>query len=154
MWPLFLFALVGGLAGAVAQGDRSVTADIELSEWTPPMQLALDLDTGRYVVRPSTATWPRIPGRPDPRHGTLQGDALRAIRANFADAVAKGVSDAGCVKADGKGYPGILLNASVPRMTLNTGYRELQASSIYGCWTRPAYVLHRALANTFDGKTP
>lgn len=154
MRPLFALAVVVGLTGAVDQDGASIIADIELSEWTPPMQLTLDLDTGRYVVRPSAAKWPRVSGRPDSRHGTLGEGALREIRAKFASAVAEGVSDAGCVKAGGKGYPDIISNAGVPRMTLNTGFRELQASSIYGCWTRPAYVLQRTLTNTFDRKTP
>ena len=140
--------------GTASKDDASITADIELSEWTPPMRVALNLGTGRYVIRPSSTTWPKIPGRPDPRHGTLQGEALRNIRAKFASAVAEGISDAGCVNANGKGYPGILSNAGVPRMTLNTGDRELQTSSIYGCWTRSAYGLHQALTNTFDRKTP
>lgn len=151
---LFALAVVVGLTGGVGQDGASIIADIELSEWTPPMQLTLDLDTGRYVVRPSAAKWPRVPGRPDPRHGTLGQEALREIRAKFASVVAEGVSDTGCVKAGGKGYSGIISNASVPRMTLNTGLCELQASSIYGCWTRPAHVLHRTLTNTFDRKTP
>ena len=114
MRPLFALAVIAGLSGPTSQDGASIMADVELFEWTPPMQLTLDLDTGRYVVRPSAAKRPRVPGRPDPRHGTWGEEALRDIRPKFAIAAAEGVSNTGASTRRAKATPPLYRTPACP----------------------------------------
>ncbi len=154
MRSLIALAMTCAVVTPPTGDDASVTADIELSEWTPAMRLSLNIVTGDYTIRPTTARWPRNAVRPEARHGTLTGEASRALRAKFVATMREGVAVPACVEANGQGYPGILSNAGVPRMTLDTGKRRLQSSPLYGCWTRSADDLYKALTDTFDRKTP
>ncbi|MDQ1158984.1 hypothetical protein QE385_003311 [Sphingomonas sp. SORGH_AS 950] len=131
---LYLAAVTAGFV-APNPGGGIIMTDIELSEWHPSMRLVLDLETGRYVIRPTAAKWPKGEVRPDPRHGTLAGEALHKVRALFGIAMDAGVANESCVKADGKGFPGIVSNASVPRLSLEAGERRIAAPAMYECWT-------------------
>lgn len=152
----FFFAALISQANALPpdSGGGIVTTDIELSEWHPSMRLVLDLETGRYVIRPTSAKWPKGEIRPDPRHGTLAGEALHKVRVLFGAAIDAGLANESCVKAGGKGFPGIISNASVPRLSLEAGGRRIVSPAMYECWTSAADSLQNALTETFDGKTP
>lgn len=155
MRSALLVALTIGLATVgQARQPRSLVADVERSEWMPPASLSLDLDSGRYSVKPPPIPWqPKAP-KPQVRTGVLTDEPLAEVRRAFAEVVAKGLSDRKCVAAGGAGYDIVLSNAGVPRMTINAGGRRLSAAAQYGCWTPAASALHRLLEQLFDRRTP
>lgn len=154
MMILFYVAALASGLGAPDPNGGIITTYIELSERHPSMRLVLDLETGRYTITPSAAKWPKGEIRPDPRHGILAGEALRRDRALFVAAMRAGLANDSCVKTGGKGFPAILSNASVPRLTLDLDERHMAAPAIHDCWTAAADTLQQALTETFDGKAP
>jgi hypothetical protein len=139
-------------AGAAPDAQRSGTliADVQLSEWTPPGQVALDLATGNYQLTPAR---PRraVRGTPPPasRRSTLGAAQLAEIRAAADAALAEGLDRC----ADGRMPPEVIVsNAGTPRLVLTRGSGISSAPDDLGCWTGSAQRLHQLLERNFDSR--
>ena len=143
----------GRSAGGAAPGPQrsgTLIADVQMSEWTPPGQVALDLATGTYQLSPAR---PRraARGAPPPAslRGTLGAAQLSELRAAVDAAQTEGLDRC----ADGRTPPEIIVsNAGTPRLVLNRGGGISSASEDLGCWTDSAQRLHQLLERTFDSR--
>lgn len=142
-------------APAHARKDgRTITSDIEMSEWTPPMQLSLDLESGDYTIVPPEAPWPPLWPKPQRRSGTISGATLNRVPTAFDAAVASGVYDRRCVTGEGPIGGFIVSNGGIPQMSVTARGRQIDAPGQLICWTPAARALHKELGQTFDRKTP
>jgi hypothetical protein len=143
------------LAGLIASApviastfDRSITTDVDRSEWHPPMKLALDLDSGRYRITPSQGSWPTLSPKPDPRSGVVPKLLRRELRRAFDDA-AVALADPRCSGLDALHRGIIASNAGTPDLVLHVGGKSLPAGRSIECWTPATETLQRLLEKRF-----
>lgn len=141
-------------AAEAKQTTRTIVSDIEMSEWTPPLELAIDLGSGEYSIKPPATQWPSSRPKPGNRSGNVTGSDLVRVRKAFNSAISTGVADRKCVAVNGQGYDAIISNAGVARMTLSVGGKQTTTAATYACWTPAAHALHEELERTFGRRSP
>ena len=63
------------------QSHPVIIADVDISEWAPPMSLTLDTRSGQYPVAPPAGPWPVVVPKPKHGRGILPGERLDGVRA-------------------------------------------------------------------------
>jgi len=145
--------LLGAVLGSPAHAKLVVTADVMRSEWTPPMQLTLDLDSWRYVIALPKEPWPESRPKPKPRSGTLGATELKEVRAAVQAAIADGLADKACLTTPPKERQWIVISNGGPnRIVIDAGNATLIAPSELECRTPAAERLYNRLEETFDGR--
>lgn len=148
-----LLVLASSCAVAGDSADK-LTMNVDLSEWTPSQTLELDLISGKYVVTPPIAGWPKnFPMRP--RYtGQIGGEVLKKVRLLSARAFASGVNDTNCDLNLPGGIPPVPSNAVGPdEFTLVKDRRAIKSESIY-CLTNEARAFYRFVTALFDHERP
>lgn len=143
------------LAGLIATSsmastsDRSVTTDIDRSEWHPSMKLTLDLDSGRYRIVPSQGPWPALSPKPEPRSGVAPKALRQELRRAFDDA-AVALADPRCSDPNALHRGIIASNAGTPELVLHVAGKSLPAGRSIECWTPATETFQRLLERRFE----
>ena len=144
-------ALLAGIAPAQATSQLQIVSDIEMSEFTPPLHLTVDITSGDYSIEVPIASWPNYFPQPAKRSGRLSYQTLESLQRTFGTAVYQGLANHKCVAAQGKGYQLFSpSNAGVPKMSLIANGKLTSTSLLYDCWTPAARTLHAMLEKLFD----
>jgi hypothetical protein len=132
-----------------------LVAEINRSEWTPPLHFELDLASARYDLRlPPDRKWHFVVPAPPPRAGTLGEPLMQTIRRLVSTIVAEGFSDESCEKnlRDAEREGAVIMNFGGPFvMSLHLPEGQLTASS--RCPSAPAVRLERLLDSLFPAHT-
>lgn len=156
MGPLLAVLLAASLAHPVAEPVKLgrtawVFATIDHSEWCPPGNVRIDLQTGRYslTTRAPRSTCGKARLERPVRIGKLPRDALAPLRAAGLRATREGMKSEQC-RAGGKPQELVISNGGVPLLVLTTGRDVNWAPDDLSCWSEAATALHEALDHAFD----
>lgn len=129
---------------------RWIFSTIGHSEWCPPGNLRLDLQTGSYAltVRAPRPTCNKVDLERSVRTGTFSGESLARLRAASQRVVIEGMRNTDC--RNGREPPGIVINnGGVPLIVLATGSGVAWTPDDLGCWSKGATALQAALDDAF-----
>lgn len=149
-----VLALEGSLATDVS-APRTLEIDVELSEFTPPRRLTLDLISGGYrIMTPAGIVWPAYYPQPKDRSGTVPASRLAAIRSAFDAALREGVGYPDCEGRKHRLRDLIITNAPIPVIMIRNGARRLVAPADWSCITPAARRLQRLVDRNIEGVAP
>jgi hypothetical protein len=158
LFPIPALALTLALAGSLAtdvSAPRRLEIDVELSEFTPPRRLTLDLASGDYrIVTPAGTAWPTYYPHPEDRSGTVTASRLAAIRSAFDAALRDGVGYPDCEGRKDRLQEPVISNAPVPAIMIRVGARHLIAPADWSCLTPAARRLQQLVDRNIDGVSP
>lgn len=146
---IVLAGLIAMSPAIASTSGRSITTDVERSEWHPPMKLSLDLDSGRYRVIPSQGSWPALSPKPEPRSGVMPKAVRRELRRAF-DVAAVALADPRCSGPNALHKGIIASNAGTPNLVLHVAGNSLPAGRSIECWTQATEMLQRLLEKRFE----
>lgn len=146
----FAMALEGAPATNVSR-PRTLEIDVDLSEFTPPRRLTLDLASGRYrIVTQAGTVWPAYSSRPRDRSGTVPAPRLSVLRRAFDAALREGLGYPDCEGRENR----IVSNAPVPAIMIHVGTRRLVAPRNWSCITPAARRLQKLVDRDVEGVSP
>ncbi len=153
-----IVTLILALEGSVATdvpAPRTLEVDVELSEFTPPRRLTLDLVSGEYwIMTPAGIVWPAYYPQPEDQSGTVPAPRLAAIRSAFDAALREGVGYPDCEGRKHRLQDLIITNAPVPVIMIRNGARHLIAPANWSCITPAARWLQRVVDRNIEGAAP
>lgn len=132
-----------------ATSDRAITTNIDLSEWHPPLKLALNIESGEYQITPPKGPWPAWQPKPEATSGVASKPLRQDLRRAF-DAAAVDLANPRCAKPDGLSGNILASNAGIPDLVLHVGGKSLRAGRSTNCWTRATEALQRLLEVNFS----
>lgn len=121
------------------------------SEWCPPGNVRLDLDTGRYLLLPR-APRPTCSERgveTPARQGSLARADLDRVRTAALRVQSEGILNPEC-RAGGKPRSLVMTNGGVPQLVLSTNKGVTWAPRDLGCWSEAGFALHDTLDAAFQ----
>lgn len=143
--------LLPALAGVdAAKAQTELRASVDVSEWAPSQNLALNLETGSYVVTPPLKGWPEAMPQPVQRRGRLSGEDLRMVRRLAERAFEAVLTDKQCEARKATGVETLLGARVGPEELSLTDGRTARTSSRTRCRTKSANALFMALGRLFD----
>lgn len=149
-----LLALEGSSATDVSS-PRTLEIDVELSEFTPPRRLTLDLASGGYrIVTPAETVWPSQLSQPEDLSGTVPAPRLAAIRSAFDTALREGVGYHDCESRKHQWQAMVITNAPVPVIMIRAGPQRLIAPADWSCITPAARRLQGLVDRNIDDVLP
>ena len=146
---IVLAGLIASSPAIASAVDRSITTDVDRSEWHPPMKLALDLYSGKYRITPSQGSWPVLSPKPKPRSGVAPRALRQELRRAFDDA-AVALADPRCSGPNATHRGIIASNAGTPELVLHLAGKSLPAGRSTECWTPATETLQRLLEKRFE----
>lgn len=144
MRMIILAGLIASSPAIASASDRSITTDVDRSEWHPPMKLTLELDSGRYRITPSQGPWPALIPKPEPRSGVAPKALREELRRAFDDA-AVALADPRCSGPNASHRGIIVSNAGTPQLVLHVDGKSLPVGRSTECWTPATETLQRLL---------
>jgi hypothetical protein len=129
--------------------------DVELSEFTPPRRLTLDLASGDYqIVSPAGTVWPSYYPHPLDRSGAVPASRLAVIRSAFDAALREGLGYPKCEGRKHRLQDLVISNAPVPAIMIRVGARRMVAPADWSCLTPAARRLQELVNRNIDGVLP
>lgn len=156
MVPLLLALFAVGQPGppsdAHALGHSGViVSTIGHSEWCPPGDMRLDLETGRYLVirRAPRKTCNESNPEREVASGILALGQLQRVRAAALLVQTDGALNSDC-RAGGKPLDHVVIsNGGTPHLLLSTDRAFTWAPDDLSCWSEAVHDLYNALGDTF-----
>lgn len=154
----YILALILDLEGSLdadVSVSRTLEIDVELSEFTPPRRLTLDLASGGYLITtPIGTVWPAYLPQPEDRSGKVPAPRLAAIRSAFDAVLHDGVGYPDCENRKHRLQDLVITNAPVPVIVIHTGARRLAAPADWSCITPAARRLQNLVDRDIEGVSP
>jgi hypothetical protein len=134
---------------------RMLEIDVELSEFTPPRRLTLDLGSGDYrIVTPAETAWPDHYPHPQDRSDIVPASRLGAIRSAIDVVLREGVGYPDCEDRKRRLQNLVVSNAPVPAIVVSVGARRLVAPADWSCLTPAARRLQQLVDRDIDRVLP
>jgi len=139
-----LLALAFQTLPAKDAAPRTLEIDVELSEFTPPRRLMLDLGKGAYrITTPAETVWPPNYPRPADRSGTVSPSRLAAVRSAVDTALREGFGYPDCELRKRRPEDLFITNAPVPTIIIRVGTERVVAPRDWSCLTPAARRLQK-----------
>ena len=152
---LALFFALEGSSATDVSSPRTLEIDVELSEFTPPRRLTLDLASGGYrIVTPAGTVWPIHLPQPKDLSGTVPARRLAAIRSAFDTALREGVGYPDCESRKHRWQDMVITNAPIPVIIIRAGAQRFTAPADWSCITPAARRLQDLVDRNIEGVSP